>query len=230
MKTRTIINIFGWAFRRLTRLQIEGLENVPREGAAILVVNHLGFLDVPLGYVALDREDATGWVADKHKRIWLYRFVVNTAGGVWLNRENPDLSSIKEALTLLKQGRLFAVAPEGTRSATDALIEGKEGVAYLAIQSQVPVIPAAITGTENVLQSWKRFQRPLLKIRFGSPFQLPPLDRARRQGQLSEGILEIMCQIAALLPGKYHGVYAGQPRIREIQSQQSNLQERNLSG
>ena len=219
MKTRTIINIFAWAFRRLTSLQIEGLENVPRQGAAILVVNHLGFLDVPLGYVALDREDATGWVADKHKRIWLYRFVVNTAGGVWLNRENPDLSSIKEALTLLKRGRLFAVAPEGTRSATDALIEGKEGVAYLAIQSQVPVIPAAITGTENVLQSWKRFRRPLLKIRFGSPFQLPPLDRARRQQQLSEGILEIMCQIAALLPGKYHGVYAGQSRIREIQRQ-----------
>jgi 1-acyl-sn-glycerol-3-phosphate acyltransferase len=219
MKTRTIINTFAWAFRRVSKLEIEGRENVPREGAAIVVVNHLGFLDVPLGYVALDRDDATGWVADKHQRIGLYRYVVETADGVWLNRENPDLSSIKEALSLIKQGRLFAVAPEGTRSATDALIEGKEGVAYLAIQSGVPVIPAAITGTENVVQSWKRFKRPVLNMRFGQPFRMAAPDRAHRQEQMKAGILEIMCQIAALMPDKYHGVYAGEPRIREIQAQ-----------
>ncbi len=202
-------------------MEIEGQENVPREGAAIVVVNHLGFLDVPLGYVAIDRDDATGWVADKHRKIGLYRFVVDTAEGVWLNRENPDLSSIKEALKLIKQGRIFAVAPEGTRSPTDALIEGKEGVAYLAIQSQVPIIPAAITGTEHVVQAWKRFRRPVLTVRFGEPFKLPEMDRDQRQQQLKQGILEIMCRIAALLPDKYHGIYTDEPRIRELQAQTS---------
>ena len=111
--------------------------------------------------------------------------------------------------------------PKGTRSASDALIEGKEGVAYLAMQSDVPIIPAAVTGTEAVMQSWRRLRRPKLKIRFGKPFRLPEVDRSRRQEQLKEGILEIMCQIAALLPDKYHGVYEGEPRIREIQAEMS---------
>ena len=218
MKPKDLLRFVRWLLDQIAHTEIVGAEQVPRSGAAIVVVNHLGLLDVPLGYLAVNREDATGWIADKHLRNPLYAYIVNAVQGVWLNRENPDLSSMKAALDFLKAGRLFAVAPEGTRSPTGALIEGKEGVAYLAMQSGAPIVPGGITGTEDGTQQLWRLRKPKLRIEFGTPFHLPKLDRARRQAQLKEGITEIMCRIAALLPEKYHGVYAGNPRIKELQS------------
>jgi len=123
---------------------------------------------------------------------------------------------MKQALNTLKEGRLFAVAPEGTRSRTGTMIKGKEGVAYLAIKSGAPIIPGGISGTETMADDWRNLRKPKIKIQFGKPFTLPKLDPQNRAAQLEAGIDEIMCQIAALIPEKYHGVYAGYPRIGEI--------------
>jgi 1-acyl-sn-glycerol-3-phosphate acyltransferase len=216
MKPKTLQRILTKILKASTRFEILGAEHVPRSGQALVVINHLGLLDLPLGYVAVDREDVTGWVADKHLKNPLFAYVVNSAGGIWLNRENPELSSMKAALASLKAGKLFAVAPEGTRSSNGAMIEGKEGIAYLAIQSGAPIIPAGITGTESVGDHWRKLRKAPLKIQFGEAFTLPKMDRKRRQAQMEEGVIEIMCRIAALIPEKYHGHYAGDPRIEEL--------------
>lgn len=219
MKPKTLQGFFAGVLNAISDFQILGAEHVPRTGKALVVINHLGLLDLPVGYVAVDREDATGWVADKHLKNPFFTYLVNSANGIWLDRENPDLSSLKGALDSLKQGKLFAVAPEGTRSSTGGMIKGKEGVAYLAIQSQAPVIPAGITGTESVADHLKKLRKASLKIQFGEAFTLPKMDRKRRQAQMEEGVTEIMCRIAALIPEKYHGVYAGNPRIEELKHQ-----------
>ncbi len=219
MNPSTLIKIARAFLHAVANVEILGQDYIPRTGPAIVALNHLGLLDVPLGFVAVNRPDATGWVADKHLKNPFYSYLVNSVSGIWLNRENPDLSSMRKALSYLKQGRLFCVAPEGTRSPTGQLIEGKEGVAYLAINSSAPIIPGAVTGTENVGLHWLKLRRPKLQIRFGQPFRLPKLNRKQRETQLKQGISEIMCRIAALLPEKYHGIYAGHPRLRELQTQ-----------
>jgi 1-acyl-sn-glycerol-3-phosphate acyltransferase len=73
-----------------------------------------------------------------------------------------------------------------------------------------------MTGTENYGRTLIRLRKPKLSIRFGQAFTLPKPDRKRRQQQLEEGITEIMCRIAALIPEKYHGVYTNHPRIGEL--------------
>lgn len=216
MTPETLRKILEFLMRLLTRREVEGTENIPKEGAVIIAANHLGLFDVPLTYLAVGRPDLTGWIANKHLRNPLYRILVNVVGGVWIDRDNPDRRALRAALELLGQGQAFGVAPEGTRSRTKALLPGKEGVAYLAAASGAPVVPAAHTGTEKVLWELLKLRRPRLGIRFGEPFRLPPLERGRRVEQLQAGIDEIMCRIAVLLPEEYRGVYAEHPRLREL--------------
>jgi 1-acyl-sn-glycerol-3-phosphate acyltransferase len=217
VKPATLLKILRTTFNLLCKVEITGIENVPPEGTgAILAVNHLGLIDPPLGYVAVNRPDATAWVADKHKKAALYAFVVNTIGGIWIDREGVDLQALRKALQVIKEGRIFGVAPEGTRSPTGALIPAKEGVSYLATSSGAPVIPCAITGTNKLAYHWSRLRRAPVTVRIGKPFKLPPVDRTKRQQDLARGTDEIMCQIAALLPTQYWGVYADHPRLKEL--------------
>lgn len=216
MNAKRLLRILKFLLYMLCRVEIIGAENVPRQGAAIVAFNHLGLLDPPLAYVAVNRPDAAGWIADKHKKNPIFAYLVNSVDGIWINRETADMQALRKALQALKEGRLFGLAPEGTRSPTKAMQLAKEGVSYLAINSGAPIVPAGITGTESAGRAWLRLRRPRLSIRFGTQFHLPPLERVDRKEALARGTDEIMCRIAALLPEKYRGVYADHPRLKEL--------------
>lgn len=217
MKPKSLLKILKSTLNLLCRLEITGRENVPPEGTgAIFAVNHLGLIDPIVGYVAVDRPDATGWIADKHQKVALYAFVVNTIGGIWIDREGVDLQALRKALQVIKEGRIFGLAPEGTRSPTGAMIPAKEGVSYLATASSAPVVPCAITGTNKLLHHLIRLRRAPITVRIGKAFSLPPIDRSKRQQGLARGTDEIMCRIAVLLPAQYRGVYADHPRLKEL--------------
>jgi len=126
---------------------------------------------------------------------------------------------LKTALAYLKKGWLLGIAPEGTRSPTIALAEGKEGIAFIASKSGVPVIPAAAIIPRGTFWEVLKLKRPKVQITFGKPFVLSPFDRKERDLQQKKGTEEIMCRIAALLPNKMHGFYADNPRIKEIIAQ-----------
>jgi 1-acyl-sn-glycerol-3-phosphate acyltransferase len=200
----------------LCNVRIEGQSNVPRSGTAIVAINHLGFLDPAVGYMAIRRPDLTGWVADKHKINPLYSYFIKSANGIWLDRENVDMQALRKALQALKDGRIFGLAPEGTRSPTHKMIQAKEGASYLAISSGAPVIPAGIWGTEDSAGDWLRLRKPNITLRIGKAFHLPPFNRETRQQDLQRGTDEIMCRIAALIPESYRGVYADHPRLKEL--------------
>ncbi len=203
-------------FRVLTRLEVTGIENIPLEGGCLLTGNHLGIVDGPLIFSLLHRNDATGLVALKHRRNPFIRFLVEAAGGIWIDRTRTDFHALKEAYAYLKNKGLLGLAPEGTRSHNHALLQAKPGVAFLADKSGVIILPIAITGTENSLRKILTFQRPKVHVRFGEPFKLPPLDRKNREASLRGNTDEIMCRIAALLPKAYHGFYADHPRLLEL--------------
>jgi 1-acyl-sn-glycerol-3-phosphate acyltransferase len=80
------------------------------------------------------------------------------------------------------------------------------------------VIPVAITGTEDkvILANVKRFRKSKVTLTVGKPFTLPPLPKENREVALQGYTDEIMCQIAAILPERYRGVYAGHARLKEL--------------
>jgi 1-acyl-sn-glycerol-3-phosphate acyltransferase len=204
----------------VTRVRIEGYENVVPllHAPAIVVSNHLGRLDAVLVYSFLDRRDVTMLVAEKYHKVALFRWFVRVLNAVWVDRYNADLGAMRTALQRLKEGHVLVLAPEGTRSNTGALIEGRSGSSYLASRSGVPVVPVGVTGSEDraVLASLRRLRRAQICVRIGKPFQLPPLKANQREKALKEYTDEIMCQIAALLPPEYRGVYANHPRLGEL--------------
>jgi 1-acyl-sn-glycerol-3-phosphate acyltransferase len=222
MRRRIIVrSIFRFLFRILARVDVQGVENIPVQGGAILAANHVGILDAPLIFTLLERQDATGLVADKYKKKPFFRILIGAVNGIWLNREAADLTAIRQARDYLHKGGLLGIAPEGTRSHTGALIPAKTGVAYLADKAGAPIVPIAISGSEEAVSSWLHLRRVPVRIRIGTPFNLAPLERGDRDGSLLRNTDEIMCRIAAMLPPAYWGVYADHLRLKELLAEQS---------
>jgi 1-acyl-sn-glycerol-3-phosphate acyltransferase len=122
----------------------------------------------------------------------------------------------------MRAGQVLVIAPEGTRSRTGGLIEGKPGVSYLAAKLGYPIVPTAVTGTPDrvILDHLRRFKRAPVSLTGGPSFRLPPLPVNGREEILKEYTDEIMCRIAVLLPENLRGVYAGHPRLKELLSSQ----------
>ncbi|MBN1147034.1 MAG: 1-acyl-sn-glycerol-3-phosphate acyltransferase [Anaerolineales bacterium] len=200
----------------ICRIEVDGLENVPAQGGAILAANHLALVDSPLLFILIERSDLTGLVADKHKKNPFLYPLVSAVKGIWINRESADFHALKAARDFLRAGGLLGIAPEGTRSRTGALMRAKTGVAYLADKADVPIVPIAIVGSEKLMPELLHLRRACLKVRIGKPFRLPALERANRSASLQRNTDEIMCRIAAQLPPAYLGVYADHPRLLEL--------------
>ena len=204
---------------RLTcRLEIHGLERLPKTGAFAVASNHLGRLDPLLVYYLLDRRDIIMLVAEKYRENALARWFVRQLDGIFVDRFEADYRAVRQALTRLRAGGLLVLAPEGTRSPTGALIEGHHGISYLAAKAGVPIYPVGITGTQDraVLANFKRLRRARVVGVVGEPFTLPGISRQGREESLAAYTDEIMCRIAALIPPEYRGVYADHPRLVQI--------------
>ncbi|MBN1678744.1 MAG: 1-acyl-sn-glycerol-3-phosphate acyltransferase [Anaerolineae bacterium] len=194
----------------LCRYRVEGRENIPTDQPVIFAANHLSYFDVP----AVDMvcpPGVVGLAARKYKGTPVER-LFELYAVLWVTQFSADREALKSALRILNSGVSMAIAPEGTRSRTGGLIEGRSGIAFLATRANVPIVPAAVWGTEKIL----KHPRPRVKVRFGKPFRLP---EGRAKGaQLDEYTERIMCALAALLPEQYHGCYAGNPLIDEMRA------------
>ncbi|MGE5221256.1 MAG: lysophospholipid acyltransferase family protein [Omnitrophica WOR_2 bacterium] len=201
-----------------THLEVEGIENLPPDGGFIIVSNHLGRLDVILVYAFLQRPDITVMVAEKYRKYAIFRWFVKKLDSIWVDRFNADFSAMRVALNRLKRGSILVIAPEGTRSKSEELIEAKPGSSYLAAKAGAPVVPVALTGTEDrvVVERLKHLRRPRIQVRIGESFVFPPLNSRDRDTVLKTYTDEMMCRIAALLPANYRGFYANPPRTREL--------------
>jgi 1-acyl-sn-glycerol-3-phosphate acyltransferase len=219
MKFKTLRSIVRFIMKLIADIEVHGVEKVP-EGNFIAAANHLGGLDTAALLCVSDREDLIMPVAEKYKKHPLYSAIGRAANAIWLNRFEADYSALREILARMEKGGMLVIAPEGTRSKTEALQEAKVGVAFLASKSGYPVMPVAVTGTEDraILENLKRFRRSKIVVRGGEAFKIEiPKGKGREQA-LREATDEIMCQIGALLPEKYRGVYTDHPRLNELLS------------
>ena len=217
MKYKTLRKIMIVIMDLISDVEIVGMEKMPK-GNVIFASNHLGRFDTGVLLYALEREDLIIAVAEKYKNHWLYGAIGRSVDAIWLNRFETDFASLREILKRMKKGGVFVIAPEGTRSRTASMQKGKMGVAFLASKSGYPVVPVALTGTEDELmrENFRRFRRTKIKAVVGDPFQIEISKGEARDEAMQQATDEIMCQIAAMLPEKYWGVYADHPRLKEL--------------
>ena len=208
---RFIINL-------VARVDVSGDENVPETGNFVIATNHLGILDLPMAFYALNRWDLFIPVAEKWEKVPFYRFMGKYFNFVFIDRFNPDIKALRKIIALMDEGKNLVIAPEGTRSRVGSLIEGRPGVSYLATRLGHPIVPVALAGTEDkiIFGNLKRLKRSHITVKAGPAFSLPPLPRQNRDEALKQYTDEIMCRIAAMLPEKYWGVYAEHPRLKEL--------------
>ena len=201
--TRVIMKLLKFLFLDAT---ITGMQNFPKRGPALVVINHLGDADaVLLGASIPYMIDAMGKI-----ELYDHRFVgpvFRAYGIIWVHRGRPDRKALRAALDGLAQGRLITIAPEGRQSVIGGLEDGNEGAAFLALKSGVPIIPIAMTGTENdhIFGHMKQLKRAQVSLSVGKPFYLT--EQANRQAMLQEGTRQIMESLASLLPESYRGNY-----------------------
>jgi 1-acyl-sn-glycerol-3-phosphate acyltransferase len=191
------------------QVTVEGSENFPSQGPALVVINHLGNADIPALFSVLPSPpDALG-------KVELYDLpilgkLMDWYGIIWLHRGRPDAKALRAALNGLAEGRIIVIAPEGRYSLTGALEEGSSGAAFLAYKSGAGILPVAIMGTENehVYAGLKRFRRARVRIRVGKIFALTDQDGGKQEA-LTRGTRQIMQALADLLPEEYRGAYSG---------------------
>ncbi len=205
-KYRSIRNTVDFLFHLLARIEVSGTENIPGEGPLIIAINHISRLDSALIGITATRH-IYAFAASKYKSYPLFRWILEAAGAIWVRRTDFDREALLKAIELLRQGETLGIAPEGTRSRTGALQQGKPGVAFLAARTGATIVPVGITGTQHMLRDFKRLRRMRVRIVYGKPFRLPKEGRLSSE-ELQKATALIMSRIAALLPPEYQGVYA----------------------
>lgn len=219
MKANNLRNLISWLMRHLTDTQYKGVENVPDSGGVLIATNHLSRMDIPVLFMIPNRPEMTALVTTKYLKHPLIRWFIVSANGIWLDRDTADFGAFRSAVKALEEGKAVGIAPEGTRSKSGQLLEGKPGTALLALRAHVPIIPVAITGTIGSFKKTITFQHPTITAEFGKLIPAPVLERNNREAQLQNITDEMMCQIAAMLPESYRGFYKDHPRTKELLAQ-----------
>ena len=196
-----LLNIF-------THWEVEGEENLPPGGPLLLVFNHLAWWDAPLAMAVLPWE-ITGIALKDLQRVPVTGQILSLGKVIWVDRGRYDREALRQALAVLKEGGILAIAPEGRMSVTGALERGKTGPVFIARKADVPILPIAVTGTEKVLRELRRLRRPHLKLVIGRVFRLPEGQEyeSRKEGRQADADF-IMERLAELLPPEYRGVYS----------------------
>ena len=198
------------------RPHVEGAENVPASGPAILASNHLSYADWLFMPLTLPRRATFVAKADDFTtpgiKGWFQKKFFSGAGQVPIDRSGANAAegALASARHILGEGDLFGIYPEGTRSHDGRLYRGKTGVARLALETGVPVIPVAVLGTDVVAPPGKTFgtfTRP--GVRFGTPLDFSRYEGLENDRYILRAITdEIMYEIMQLSGQEYVDMYA----------------------
>ena len=204
--------------KSVARVEVIGREYLPAYWPAVNEKSKTSYERHITAYYALNRWDLFILVAEKWGEIGWIKWLGKQLSFIFIDRYNPDLPAMREIIKRMKQGQVLVIAPEGTRSKTGGLIEGKQGVSFLAAKAGYPIIPVAITGTEDkvILGNLKKLKRSPVTITGGPTFTLPSLPKKGRDKMLIQYTDEIMCRIAQILPVRYRGIYTNHPRLKEL--------------
>jgi 1-acyl-sn-glycerol-3-phosphate acyltransferase len=205
---RAFYNAWLRAWYRLgMRHRVVHPEHMPPTGGAIVMINHVNWADPFVVLAALGRP-ITPMAKVEAFEDWRVRWLVAPYGAIPVHRGAVDVQAIKAATEVLNAGGVVLISPEGTRSKTGGLIQGQEGLAFLAVRTGAWVVPAGIVGTPDILPSLLRLRRAEVTITLGAPFKLTAEDNPPSREQLLALTDFAMRRLAAVLPPHMRGVYA----------------------
>jgi 1-acyl-sn-glycerol-3-phosphate acyltransferase len=208
--------LLGPWLRLIFRPDVEGREHLPKSGAAIIASNHLSFSDSIFMPLMVRRKVTFVAKAEYFTGTGLKGFLTKMffvgAGAIPVDRSGGRAAqgAIDTGLRILRDGRLFAIYPEGTRSPDGRLHRGKTGVARLALQSGAPVIPVAMLNADEIQPIGKLLPKIMrVRMRFGAPMEF-----SRYAGQADDRYVEravtdeIMYELMTLSGREYVDIYA----------------------
>jgi len=225
--------VLGPILRILFRPWVEGEEHIPPVGPAIFASNHLSFSDsvflplvLPRRVTFLAKSDYfTGRGLKGRLTAAFFRGVgqlpVDRSGG------SSSRSALSSGLKVLHRGELLGIYPEGTRSPDGRLYRGRTGVARLALEAEVPVLPVAMIGTDKAQPTGKKVPRIMrIGVRIGAP-----LDFSRYEGMEDDRFVlrsitdEIMYELMLLSGQEYVDMYATSMKDRLLQAARAKARE-----
>jgi len=184
--------------RGLLRLRTTGLENVPREGGFVIASNHVSNLDPwAVGYPLYPRQIHYMAKAELYKNPML-RWFLNKGGSFPVRRGERDSEAFKTAVRLAREGGVVAMFPEGTRRTKGLRKKHRaaphSGAARIALAAEVPLVPAAVVGTDQLRRL------PSVRVSYGAPIEMPPNGTRRRQAdEATERLMEEIARLEATL-------------------------------
>jgi 1-acyl-sn-glycerol-3-phosphate acyltransferase len=211
---------------------VEGAENVPATGPAIIAGNHLTVVDSLFMPLVVERKVAflakSDYFTERGVKGWLKRIFFGGTGNVPIDRSGGKASeaALRTGLKILERGDLLGIYPEGTRSPDGRLYRGRTGVARMALEARAPVVPVAMIGTFEMQPPGRiipKVRRP--GVRFGKP-----LDFSRYYGMESDRYVlravtdEIMYSLMQLSGQQYIDIYATRAKqdIAEAKKREKN--------
>jgi 1-acyl-sn-glycerol-3-phosphate acyltransferase len=208
--------LLGPLLALLGRPKIEGLENVPQSGAAILASNHLAVMDS--FYLPLVVRRRITFLAKSEYftgtgfKGWWSRWFFTAVGQVPIDRSSADAAqaALDTAERVLGEGKLLGMYPEGTRSPDGRLYKGKTGLARLALETGVPVIPVAMIGTNKVNPpGTSRLRFGKVTVRFGKPMDFSRFDGLAGNRFIERAVIdEVIYELMGLSDQEYVDIYA----------------------
>ncbi len=206
------------------RPTITGVENVPREGAAIIVCNHLSFVDsiflplaIPRRMTFLAKSD---YFTGKGIRGAIVKWFMTSAGQLPIDRSGGKASeaSLNTGLGVLAEGRVLGIYPEGTRSPDGRGYRGRTGVARMVLEAHVPVIPVAVVGTDAVMPLGAKLPKvKKVRVVIGEPMDFSRFEGLENDRFVLRSITdEIVYRINELSGQEYVDVYASTVRNQPV--------------
>lgn len=202
---RFLLRTLGTLFFKIDR--VDGLENVPAQGSAILMINHIAFMDSIVVLHSVHR-NIVPFAKEEVYSYPLIGLITRLWGVIPVRRGEVDRRALRRALEVLRSGEIILLAPEGTRSTQ--LQKGREGIAYIASRSNAPIVPVAIEHTQGFpsFPLLPRWRQPGARVQFGRAFRYRPEYLKPSRDQLRQMTDEALYLLAALLPEQMRGVYA----------------------
>ena len=214
--------VIGPLVKAIFRPWIVGRRNVPAEGAAILASNHLSFIDSVFLPLMIDRPMSflakSDYFTGKGLKGWATRMFMKATGQLPIDRTGGKASeaSLNTGLQVLGEGNLLGIYPEGTRSPDGRLYRGRTGIARMALEAHVPVVPVVMVDTDTVMPIGRRLPRVgRVGVVIGEP-----LDFSRFEGMEGDRYIlrsvtdEIMVALQRLGEQTYDDVYASSVKDR----------------
>lgn len=208
LSQRLIVGTLKAITNLICRIDDNEMARIPLQGPLIIYTNHVNILEVPVFYTRVQPRLVHGLVLAKRWQNPVLRWMLDTVQAIPLHRAEADLAAIRQALDLLAQGAIVAIAPEGTRSHDGVLGLANPGVVLLALHSEAPLLPIAFHGGVSWLENLSRLRRTDFHLRVGRPFHLETHGQKVTRNMRKAMLGELMHQLAGLLPPEFRGRYA----------------------